>query len=338
MQMYDRFSNEYGECDLTGKIGIITPYKAQLYELRNRFRSRYGESITDIIEFNTTDAFQGRECEIIIFSCVRASSTGGIGFMTDIRRMNVGLTRAKSSLWILGDSRALVQGEFWKKLIEDAQSRDRYTKGDILSMFRKPLEKAKPGTYLPPLPPKIQDREVVIRDVSHTMPSVPSSRSNSPNSVAAQTATPVPHIPGIGGSKETEIVPRSAGPPVIHTPSASEREIKKRPHEGQETNQPVSKRIASDTKVRSSGLMSKFGQKPPRPPKPPTDPSAMSVMGLVPPERPPPASIPTGPTESSNQVRRQSLDANRQQARRPPGPLPPSRKKAKPSLFVPKKR
>ncbi|KAI1043019.1 hypothetical protein LB505_007886 [Fusarium chuoi] len=50
--------------------------------------------------------------------------------MTDIRRMNVGLTRAKSSLWILGDSRALVQGEFWRKLIEDAQARDRYTNGD----------------------------------------------------------------------------------------------------------------------------------------------------------------------------------------------------------------
>lgn len=256
MQMYDRFSNEYGDCDLTGKIGIITPYKAQLFELRNRFRSRYGEGITDIIEFNTTDAFQGRECEIIIFSCVRASSTGGIGFMTDIRRMNVGLTRAKSSLWILGDSRALVQGEFWKKLIEDAQSRDRYTKGDILSMFRKPLEKAKPGAYLPP-PSKIQDREVVIRETSYTMSSVPSSRSNSPTSIAAQKPTPVSQIPGIGASDETGIPPRFAGPPVIHTSSSKPAgELKKRPHEGQEINQPVSKRVcltlSEGTTVRSS--------------------------------------------------------------------------------------
>ncbi|KAM5346868.1 hypothetical protein ACJ41O_009873 [Fusarium nematophilum] len=180
MQMYDRFSKEYSQCDLTGKIGIITPYKAQLYELRNRFKARYGEAITNIIEFNTTDAFQGRECEIIIFSCVRASSTGGIGFMTDIRRMNVGLTRAKSSLWILGDSRALVQGEFWRKLIDDAQARDRYTKGDILSMFRKPLEKAKPGAYPASaqngtgssVPQKPQDRDIVMRDA----PSGPSER------------------------------------------------------------------------------------------------------------------------------------------------------------------
>lgn len=238
MQMYDRFSNEYRDCDLTGKIGIITPYKAQLYELRNRFRSRYGESITDIIEFNTTDAFQGRECEIIIFSCVRASSTGGIGFMTDIRRMNVGLTRAKSSLWILGDSRALVQGEFWKKLIEDAQTRDRYTKGDILSMFRKPLEKAKPGTYLPPPPPRTQDRDIVLREASRTC-SIPSSRSNSPKPGTAQKPSS-----SRGGSEETGVIPRSAGPPVIHTSSTTaSAETKKRPHDDQETSQPVTKKV-----------------------------------------------------------------------------------------------
>jgi hypothetical protein len=65
---------DYGKYDLTGKIGISTPYKDQLYELRNCFRPLYGESITDIIEFNTTDAFQGRECEMKILSCVRAWS------------------------------------------------------------------------------------------------------------------------------------------------------------------------------------------------------------------------------------------------------------------------
>lgn len=144
MQLYERFILDYPQVDVKGKIGIITPYKAQLFELRDKFSRRYGEKITEQIEFNTTDAFQGRECEIIIFSCVRASSTGGIGFMTDIRRMNVGLTRAKSSLWILGDSRALVQGEFWNKLMEDAKTRNRYTTGDILGML------GKPGARLPP--------------------------------------------------------------------------------------------------------------------------------------------------------------------------------------------
>jgi senataxin len=138
MQLYRRFRTDYGGVDLKGKIGIITPYKAQLFRLRQRFADKFGDKITEEIEFNTTDAFQGRECEIIIFSCVRASPTGGIGFMTDIRRMNVGLTRAKSSLWILGDSRALVQGEFWAKLIDDAKQRDRYTSGNIMSLLDRP--------------------------------------------------------------------------------------------------------------------------------------------------------------------------------------------------------
>ncbi|KAI5464172.1 SEN1 N terminal-domain-containing protein [Mariannaea sp. PMI_226] len=332
MQIYDRFSKEYSDCDLTGKIGIITPYKAQLFELRNRFKSRYGEDITKNIEFNTTDAFQGRECEIIIFSCVRASSTGGIGFMTDIRRMNVGLTRAKSSLWILGDSRALVQGEFWRKLIEDAQARDRYTKGDILSMFRKPLEQAKPGTYLTSsariVPVEKQpDHVVKVQDVSTTPPTGPSSNTT--------PAGPAP-IPGLGGLAKTEIVPRSGGPPVIHTGKPSEA-TKKRPIDLSDSNQPVTKRVAND-KPRV-GLMGKFGQRPLKPPKPPTDPSAMSVLGMTPPERPPP--IPTGPLANSTKIPTGPASDQGTNNKIPPQksiPPPQPRKKGKPSLFVPKRR
>ena len=112
------------------KIGIITPYKSQLGMLRDRFKAKYGEGIIDTIEFNTTDAFQGRESEVIIFSCVRASNTG-IGFLSDIRRMNVGITRAKSSLWVLGNASSLMQGEYWGRLIEDSRERGRFT-GDVL--------------------------------------------------------------------------------------------------------------------------------------------------------------------------------------------------------------
>lgn len=257
MQIYDRFSKEHGDNDLTGKIGIITPYKAQLFELRNRFTARYGEGITNIIEFNTTDAFQGRECEIIIFSCVRASPTGGIGFMTDIRRMNVGLTRAKSSLWILGDSRALVQGEFWRKLIHDAQARDRYTKGDILSMLRRPLEQAKPGAYLLPAPaPQAQDREVTMRDapaITAPPPKPSSSRSASPNVTAGKPtgSTGPAQIPGLGGLRKSEVVPRSGGPPVIHTSTSKPpgSEAKKRALDGSDSNQPVPKRVCQVTPI-----------------------------------------------------------------------------------------
>ncbi len=129
LRLYNRLRSDYRSYDFRGKIGIITPYKAQLKELRQAFQSSCGEKVFDEIDFNTTDAFQGRESEIIIFSCVRARASGGIGFLEDIRRMNVGLTRAKSSLWILGDSRSLMQGEFWARLIEDAKARHLFSEG-----------------------------------------------------------------------------------------------------------------------------------------------------------------------------------------------------------------
>lgn len=138
MALFDRLTADYKDYDFSGRIGIITPYKSQLRELKNRFINRYGADIGDAIDFNTTDAFQGREAEIIIFSCVRASPAGGIGFLQDIRRMNVGLTRAKSSLWVLGNSDSLSRGQYWRKLVEDAQGRDCYITGNVMNMLKKP--------------------------------------------------------------------------------------------------------------------------------------------------------------------------------------------------------
>ncbi len=219
MQLFERFRADYARLDIKGKLGIITPYKAQLFRLRQRFSDRYGDSITEAIEFNTTDAFQGRECEIIIFSCVRASPTGGIGFMTDIRRMNVGLTRAKSSLWILGDSRALVQGEFWAKLIEDSRRRDRYTTGNILAMLKKPgAQLPAPASPLPSPEPYEKDKDVEMTDAlpmgedgissssSAGLTNHPQSRATNP-AIMPQAAAPPPppasyHGPSIGALNE----------------------------------------------------------------------------------------------------------------------------------------
>ena len=138
MELYHRLVTDCRRYDFRGKIGVITPYKGQLKELKARFSHRYGQEILSTIEFNTTDAFQGRESDIVIFSCVRAS-TKGIGFLNDVRRMNVGLTRAKCSLWVLGNSQALIQGEFWRGLVQDAKNRNLYTDGDVLSLLQRPL-------------------------------------------------------------------------------------------------------------------------------------------------------------------------------------------------------
>jgi len=141
LQLYHRLTTDFGgRYDFNGKIGIITPYKSQLKELKMQFERQLGEDVASSIEFNTTDAFQGREAEIIIFSCVRASPGTGIGFLNDIRRMNVGLTRAKCSLWVLGNSTSLMKGEFWAKLVTESKTRDRYTTGDLEGLLKRPSQ------------------------------------------------------------------------------------------------------------------------------------------------------------------------------------------------------
>ncbi|KAL9247212.1 hypothetical protein vseg_020667 [Gypsophila vaccaria] len=115
------------------RIGIITPYKSQLSLLRSRFSSAFGSSISSEMEFNTVDGFQGREVDILIFSTVRSSETcpsgqrvnsSSIGFVADVRRMNVALTRARLSLWVLGNTRTLEKNADWAALVKDARKRN----------------------------------------------------------------------------------------------------------------------------------------------------------------------------------------------------------------------
>jgi senataxin len=80
-------------------VGIITPYKLQLKCLQREFREVMNTEEGKDIYINTVDAFQGQERDIIIMSCVRASNHG-VGFVADIRRMNVALTRARRALWV----------------------------------------------------------------------------------------------------------------------------------------------------------------------------------------------------------------------------------------------
>ncbi|KAG5237987.1 P-loop containing nucleoside triphosphate hydrolases superfamily [Salix suchowensis] len=124
-----RYSSEF----VGGRIGIITPYKCQLSLLRSRFSSAFGSSVVADMEFNTVDGFQGREVDILILSTVRAAdssssvnglSSSSIGFVADVRRMNVALTRAKLSLWILGNARTLQTNQNWAALVKDAKERN----------------------------------------------------------------------------------------------------------------------------------------------------------------------------------------------------------------------
>ncbi|KAI3455745.1 hypothetical protein Pfo_012408 [Paulownia fortunei] len=135
------FKKSYPSEFLGGRIGIITPYKRQLSLLRSRFSSAFGSSITADMEFNTVDGFQGREVDILLLSTVRASgscseiprvSSSNLGFVADVRRMNVALTRAKLSLWIFGNARTLQTNQSWAALVEDAKQRN------LIVLGRKP--------------------------------------------------------------------------------------------------------------------------------------------------------------------------------------------------------
>ena len=124
MSIYAALRRQFDHIDFDGKIGIVTPYKEQLRELLKQFKQRWGNDITNSIDFNTIDGFQGQEKDIIILSCVRGAQEQGVGFLKDVRRINVALTRAKSTLFILGNKEALKGNHFWQDLIVDAQQRE----------------------------------------------------------------------------------------------------------------------------------------------------------------------------------------------------------------------
>lgn len=135
--------SEANECGCSvGSIGVISPYSEQVNEIRKNlqyaglilggsrqssFSSSYNASFqvntknTSLdIELNTVDGFQGREKDIIIISTVRSNEYGSIGFLSDERRLNVAITRAKYGLFIVGNVDTLVSNEYWLKLVEYA--------------------------------------------------------------------------------------------------------------------------------------------------------------------------------------------------------------------------
>lgn len=100
-------------------VGIISPYRAQVQYLRQLIRKReFFKPYRQCITVNTVDGFQGQERDIILISLVRSNDEGQIGFLRDLRRMNVAITRARMKLIILGDVSTLGRHPFYKKLWE----------------------------------------------------------------------------------------------------------------------------------------------------------------------------------------------------------------------------
>ena len=100
-------------------FGLISPYKAQVQYLRQLIKKdAFFKPFRGLITINTVDGFQGQERDVILISLVRANEDGQIGFLNDLRRMNVAITRARMKLIILGDASTLTKHPFYKKLYE----------------------------------------------------------------------------------------------------------------------------------------------------------------------------------------------------------------------------
>jgi len=110
-------------------IGVITPYAAQVTLLRSMRSTDIGSKL----EISTVDGFQGREKEAIVISMVRSNASGEVGFLSDSRRMNVAVTRAKRHCVIIGDSETISKNPFLDRLVTYFQDHGEY---DTAETFR----------------------------------------------------------------------------------------------------------------------------------------------------------------------------------------------------------
>ncbi|XP_026393453.1 uncharacterized protein LOC113288585 [Papaver somniferum] len=105
-------------------IGIISPYAAQVAAIQEKLGHRYEQLEYFAVRMKSIDGFQGGEEDIIIISTVRSNSEGSIGFLSNLQRSNVTLTRARRCLWIVGDDTTLFRsGSCWNALVSDAKER-----------------------------------------------------------------------------------------------------------------------------------------------------------------------------------------------------------------------
>lgn len=157
------------------QVGIVTPYEGQRSFLVKWMEQR-GTLKKDLykeVETASVDSFQGREMDYIILTCVRSNNYNGIGFLSDPRRLNVALTRAKYGLVILGNPKVLSKHPLWCKLIVHFKEKNCLVEGSLSNLKPAIVELSK--TYIRnhlPVPP------FHARPSSHR--NIPSARSGDP--------------------------------------------------------------------------------------------------------------------------------------------------------------
>ena len=108
-------------------VGLISPYKGQVRLLRQLVkRDSYWKPFRHLITINTVDGFQGQERDIIVISLVRSNEQGQVGFLRDLRRMNVAITRARMKLILIGHQATLCSHPFYRRLQKYTEKVENY--------------------------------------------------------------------------------------------------------------------------------------------------------------------------------------------------------------------
>lgn len=168
-------------------IGVVTPYEGQRTYLMNHMQM-YGtlnKSLYESIEVASVDAFQGREKDYVIFSCVRSNDRQELGFLRDPRRMNVALTRAKYGLVIIGNPKLLNRDYVWHKLLQHSKERGVLVEGPLSKLRPTVLRFAEPT-----------DRTARWH-VTSGMESVPGTQYGSTNDSGARDSAGNAHVNGL---------------------------------------------------------------------------------------------------------------------------------------------
>lgn len=166
------------------QIGVITPYEGQRAHVLS-VMSRSGTMRADLyrdIEVSSVDAFQGREKDLIVLSCVRSNEQQSIGFLGDPRRLNVALTRARYGLVILGNPRVLSKQPLWNALLTHFKEHGCLVEG--------PLNNLKPSMVQLARPRRVSGGWGALRDgtvQSHVVMWVPSTRHRRNTTVVCES-------------------------------------------------------------------------------------------------------------------------------------------------------
>ncbi|KAH9854663.1 SEN1 N terminal-domain-containing protein [Lenzites betulinus] len=205
--LYNRLIKDCVTVSLDCKIGVISMYRGQIVEMKRAFQRRFGEEVLSAVDFNTVDGFQGQEKDIIILSCVRAGTNlQSVGFLRDVRRMNVALTRAKASLFVLGHAPTLERSDdVWRNIVQNARSRSCLFDADV-SYFTAPISATERKPPPPPKQVKPASKAAAIAPEATTpmnlvTPQEMKALANRPNGTPSSDVPSTSRKPSVGSSE-----------------------------------------------------------------------------------------------------------------------------------------